>query len=46
MSDTLRILAIFLLVLSATLVSTAYNDARNPQARSARRRRRPGKVAR
>ena len=36
-------LAIFLLVLSATLVSTAYNDARNPQARRARRRPRPVK---
>lgn len=31
-------LAIFLLVLSATLVSTTYNDARNPQARRAHRR--------
>lgn len=32
-------LAIFLLVLSATLVSTAYNDARNPRARTSRTRR-------
>lgn len=32
-------LAIFLLVISATLLSTAYNDARNPKARVTGRRR-------